>query len=85
MVNLIVPPPHIQMFAICKDDTLPKFKPDNWIENGRWYPVRCFAHALNTDGIAVAITDNKNKVIHPSDSMSSFKLERFDLVEIHLN
>lgn len=75
----------MQVFAICIDDSLPKFTPDAWIEKDRWYKVKHFAHSLNTDGLAVTITNNKGEEINPSNSMSSFIEKRFIFEEICLN
>ena len=85
MVSLKVPLPYTQMFAVCIDDSLPKFKPDNWIKKGKWYNIKYFAESLNTDGVAVTITDKRGNVIEPSTSMSAFKLERFVIKTLFLN
>ena len=85
MVNLIVPLPYIQMFAVCVDDSLPKFKPDNWIKKNHWYNIKHFANSLNTDVMAVTITDKKGKIIKPSSTMYAFRLDRFIVKSIYLN
>ena len=85
-VPLFTSAPWIQLFAECIDDSLPKkFTPDNWIKNKRWYKVKYFAEALNTDGSAITITNNKDEEIRPSPSMASFKAERFIIHEVCLN
>lgn len=85
MANIFSPPKYFQLFAECVDDSLPKFKPDNWIVQGRWYKVKYLADALNTDGIALTITNNKDEIIEPSSTMSSFKFNRFIIHEVCLN
>ena len=85
MAQLFSPPKYIQLFAECIDASLPKFTPDNWVEENKWYKVKYIAEALNTDGIAVTITNSKDEVIEPSSTMSSFKSERFILHEVCLN
>jgi len=84
-VPLVVPAPCYQLYAECIDDTLPKFTPENWIKKDRWYKVKQWTDALNTDGVAITITDSKNNEIHPSNSMSAFKSERFIIHTICLN
>lgn len=85
MVNLFSPPSYIQLYAECIDDSLPKFKPDNWIAKDRWYKIKHFAESLNTDGLAVTITNKQGEVIEPSSTMSSFKETRFKIHSICLN
>ena len=85
MINLFIPPPYMQLFAECIDDSLPSFTPDNWIKKGKWYKVKHYADALNTDGLAITICNNKDEVIEPSSTMSSFKFERFTIHVLCLN
>jgi len=84
-VPLRIPIPIYQLYAICVDDSLPKFKPDNWVKKNRWYKVKWFAESLNVDDIAVTITDKDDNIIEPSSSMSAFKVSRFIIHEICLN
>lgn len=84
-VPLKIPIPIYQLYAECIDDSLPKFQPDNWVKKGRWYKVKWFTDALNTDDIAVTITDKNDNIIEPSSSMSAFKVSRFIIHDICLN
>lgn len=85
MVNLFSPPPFVATYAFCIDDSLPKFKPDNWISKNRLYRLKYFCESLNTDGMAVTLVDGNGEEIHPSDSMNSFRSDRFTFFEIILN
>ena len=85
MVNLFAPPPFIAVYAYCKDDSLPKFKPQNWIRKNRLYRLKHFCESLNTDGLAVTLIDRNGEEIHPSDSMSSFRSDRFEFFHIIMN
>jgi hypothetical protein len=86
MVNLEIPPKHIEIFAVCIDDEKPKFHINNWIEKNKWYRVRGFTEPLNiSDGKAVIIYDSKGNEIHPSESHWSFSANRFDYKIIVLN
>lgn len=84
-VPLIMPLPCYQLYAECIDDTLPKFKPNSWVKKDKWYKVKHWTDSLNTDGIAITITDRHNNEINPSDSISAFKSERFIIHTICLN
>ena len=84
-VPLFIPQPFYQLYAECIDDSMPKFKPDNWVKVNRWYKVKWFAESLNTDEQAVTITDKDGNIIEPSSSMSAFKVSRFIIHEICLN
>jgi hypothetical protein len=84
-VSLRVPLPIYQYYAECIDDTLPKFKPDNWIKKYKWYKVVWFTDALNTDDIAVTISNKEGEIIEPSDSISAFKASRFIIHQVCLN
>jgi len=84
-VPLALPPRYYQVYAWCIDASLPNFTPDEWIEEGKIYKVKHFAESLNTDDVAVTITDDVGEEIHPSESMHSFKLSRFELFHICLN
>ena len=84
-VPLFVPPSYIQLYAFCIDDSLPKFKPDSWIKKNRLYKVKHYAESLNTDSIALTVMDKDNNIIHPSPSMSAFKIDRFELMMTYLN
>lgn len=85
MVNLFAPPPFIAVYAYCIDDSLPKFKPQNWIRKNRLYRLKHFCESLNTDGLAVTLIDRNGEEIHPSDSMSSFRSDRFEFFHIIMN
>jgi hypothetical protein len=85
MPNLYTPLPYIALYAFCVDDSLPKFRPDNWVRRYRLYRVKYLCESLNTDGMAITLVDKRGEEIHPSDSMSSFRAERFDIFEIFLN
>jgi hypothetical protein len=85
MANLMIPPPFVNMYAFCKDDTLPKFKPDNWIEKNKIYRIKYIAQSLNTDELAITLIDNNGEEINPSETIKSFKSERFDFFEFYLN
>ena len=85
MPNLYAPLPYIALYAFCIDDSLPKFRPDNWIRRNRLYRVKFICDALNTDGMALTLLDSRGEEIHPSDSMSSFRAERFDIFQTFLN
>lgn len=84
-VPLYAPPAYVAVYAYCIDDSLPRFTPDNWVKRDRVYKVKWFAEGLNTDSTAVTIADNKGEVIHPSDSMSAFKVDRFIIFQFILN
>ena len=86
MVNLIIPPKYLAVYAQCIDDSLPTFQPDEWIEEGRIYQVKHYTEPLNTtEGFAVTILDNKGEEIHPSPSHWSFASHRFEIFSICLN
>lgn len=85
MVNLFSPPPFVAVYAYCIDDSLPKFKPDNWIRKNKLYRLKYFCESLNTDVMAVTLIDRNGEEIHPSDSMSSFRSDRFSFFEVILN
>jgi len=85
MATIFSPPKYFQLYAECIDDSLPKFTPNQWVKQNRWYKVKYFAESLNTDTMAITITDRMNNEIIPSDSISAFKIERFILHEICLN
>ena len=85
MTNLFINSPIYQLYAECIDDSLPKFIPDNWIKKDRWYKVKYFAEALNTDGKAITITDRFNEEIHPSNTHFAFTDNRFIIHTICLN
>lgn len=85
MVNLFAPPSFISIYAYCIDDSMPKFKPENWIKKNRLYRLKYFCESLNTDGLAVTLTDSTGEEIHPSDSMNSFRSDRFEFFQIVLN
>jgi len=85
-VKLIVPLPFYQLYAECVDDTPPKNETNAWIKQGNWYKVKHFVeNSLNTDGATVTITDKDNNEIHPTETIWSFKLERFKIHHICLN
>lgn len=85
MVRLFVPPPFVAVYAFCINDELPRFHPDNWIKRDRLYRMKHYCESLNSDGMAVTLMDNKGNEIHPSESMSSFRANRFVFFEIVLN
>jgi hypothetical protein len=86
MVNLIVPPTYLALYAKCIDDSLPAFQPDEWIEDGKVYRVKHYTEPLNTsEGYAVTILDQNGEEIHPSASHWSFASDRFDMYSIYLN
>ncbi len=86
MVNLNIPPKYLAVYAQCIDDSLPAFQPDEWIENGRIYPVKYFTEPLNTqEGFAVTILDADGEEIHPSASHWSFASHRFEILTFFLN
>jgi hypothetical protein len=86
MVNLIVPPKYLALFAKCIDDSMPAFEPEEWITEGGIYRVKHYTEPLNTtEGFAVTILDEKGEEIHPSSSHWSFSSERFEMYSIYLN
>jgi len=86
MVNLIVPPKYQAMFAWCVDDSLPGFEPEEWIEEGRVYPVKHLSEPLNiSEGYALTILDKNGTEIRPSDSHWSFASNRFEMFSVFLN
>jgi len=85
MPELYTPAPYLSVYAFCLDDSLPNFKPNQWIEKDRLYKVKFICDALNTDGSAITIINRHEEEIHPSNSMSSFRAERFEIFEIFLN
>ncbi|PSR55454.1 hypothetical protein AHMF7605_19055 [Adhaeribacter arboris] len=86
MVNLNIPPKYVALYAHCIDDSLPSFEPDEWIEAGRIYAVKCFTEPLNvSEGVAVTILNRDGQEIHPSSSHWSFASNRFELFSIYLN
>lgn len=85
MANLIKPAPFVDIFAFCIDDSLPKFKPDNWVKKNKLYRLKYMAESLNTNEMAITIMDKNGDEINPSDSIKAFKSERFILFQIFLN
>lgn len=85
MVRLFSPPPFLSVYAFCINDELPRFHPENWIKKNRLYRMKYYCESLNSDGLAVTLTDKDGNEIHPSNSMSSFRAERFVFFEIVLN
>lgn len=86
MVNVYKPAPFRLLYAICKDDTRPKFVTEDWIQNNRWYKIRGFTEPLNqTEGQALILLDNTGRELHASDIHWSFRSDRFDIVEYILN
>jgi hypothetical protein len=86
MVNLFIPPSYMAVYAKCVDATMPAFKPEEWIEEGKVYPVKHFTEPLNQgEGFAVTIMDEDGVEIHPSASHWSFASTRFELYTLHLN
>ena len=86
MVNLIIPPKYIAVYAYCINDSLPSFEPEEWIEAGRIYQVKHYTEPLNTtEGFAVTIVDTSGEEIHPSSSHWSFASHRFEIFSICLN
>lgn len=85
MANLMIPASYVSLYAYCKDDTPPKFKPINWIKKNKIYKIKYITESLNTDEFAITITDDKGNEIIPSDTIRAFKSERFDFFEFYLN
>jgi hypothetical protein len=85
MANLIKPAPFVDILAFCIDDSLPKFKPDNWVKKNKLYRLKYMAESLNTNEMAITIMDRNGDEINPSDSIKAFKSERFILFQIFLN
>lgn len=85
MPQLYTPAPYITLYAYCVDDSLPRFRPDNWIRKNRLYRVKFICESLNTDGMALTLVDKRGEEIHPSDSMSSFRADRFRMFQVFLN
>lgn len=86
MVNLFVPPSYMAVYAKCIDASMPAFEPEEWIEEGKVYPVKHFTEPLNQgEGFAVTIMDEDGIEIHPSSSHWSFASGRFELYTLHLN
>ncbi len=80
------PSPFYQVVAFCIDDTPPKkFIPDNWIQKNHCYWVKQFADSLNTNELAITITDAEHNEIRPSEDVWSFMSERFQIFFICLN
>ena len=81
MVNLFVPPSYMAVYAKCVDATMPAFEPEEWIEEGKVYPVKHFTEPLNQgDGFAVTIMDEDGVEIHPSSSHWSFRLHTVRII-----
>lgn len=85
MANLMRPASYVSLYAYCKDDTPPKFKPLNWIKKNRLYKIKYITDSLNTDEMAITIVDNSGNEINPSETIKAFKSERFDFFQIILN
>lgn len=86
MADIYKPLSYIQLFAVCIDDSKPKFEPDDWITNNRLYRVVGFTEPLNqTEGQALIISDSSFRELHPSPSHWSFKSDRFVIFDIVLN
>jgi hypothetical protein len=85
MANLLTPAPYILVFAFCIDDSLPKFKPKNWIKKNRVYRLKYITESLNTSEMAVTIIDSFGNEINPTEDIKAFKSERFHFFEIFLN
>lgn len=86
MVNLFIPPSYMAVYAKCIDASMPAFEPEEWVEQGKVYPVKHFTEPLNQgDGFAVTIVDEDGVEIHPSASHWSFASHRFEMYTLHLN
>jgi predicted transglutaminase-like protease len=85
MADLIAPAPFVNVYAFCIDDSLPKFKPDNWIKKNKLYKLKYITDSLNTSEMAVTIMDSSGNEINPTDSIKAFKSERFQFFQIILN
>ena len=86
MVNLFVPPSYMAVYAKCIDASMPAFNPEEWIEQGKIYPVKHFTEPLNQgEGFAITIVDEDGVEIHPSSSHWSFGSHRFEMYTLHLN
>jgi predicted transglutaminase-like protease len=85
MANLIAPASFVNVYAFCIDDSLPKFKPDNWIKKNKLYKLKYITESLNTSEMAVTIMDNNGNEINPTETIKAFKSERFDFFQIILN
>lgn len=85
MAQLYSPPVFVETYAYCIDDSMPNFKPDNWIKKNHLYKMKFFTESLNTSEMAITICDNKGNEINPSDNIKSFKSERFVFFNIILN
>jgi len=85
MPELYAPPKYLDVFLFCIDDSLPKFKPVNWIKRDHLYRLKYISESLNSSEYAVAICDNNNHEINPSEDIKSFRSERFLFFNIILN
>jgi len=85
MANLLTPAPYVLVFAFCIDDSLPKFKPNNWVKKNRLYKLKYITDSLNTQEMAVTITDKFGNEINPTEDIKAFRSERFDFFQIFLN
>lgn len=85
MADLIAPASFVNVFAFCIDDSLPKFKPTNWIKRNKLYKLKYITDSLNTSEKAVTITDGSGQEINPTDDIRAFKSERFHFFQIILN
>jgi hypothetical protein len=85
MANLLTPAPYVLVLAFCIDDSLPKFQPLQWVKKNRLYKLKYITDSLNTEEMAVTITDKNGNEINPTENIKAFKSERFDFFQIFLN
>lgn len=85
MADLITPASFVNVYAFCIDDSMPKFKPDQWVKKNKLYKLKYITDSLNTDEQAVTITDKNGNEINPSDTIKAFKSERFIFFQVILN
>lgn len=79
MIQIKVPPPHLEVVVRCIDAKNPPADVNKWIEEGKLYKLKGTTQALNTDDISVIITDNKGEIIEPTASMGGFKSSRLEI------
>lgn len=83
--SLFAPASYCHLYAVCKDDSLPSFKPTFWIKKNKIYKVKYLTQALNVSDDAVTIMDSEGNEIWASNNVKSFKASRFEFFSVILN
>jgi len=77
MIQIKVPPHHLEVIVRCVDAKNPPKNVVNWIEKDRLYKLKGITPALNSaDETSVIILDKNGKVIEPTPNIGGFKSSR---------